>query len=101
MRKAVLISLMIATQVGIAWAQQPAPQNATPTLAITDQTAEEVQANTDEVSKQPIPDKDTLLLRELDRIDGEIARATQQLQKANSYKNDQSYYSGIVDRITK
>jgi hypothetical protein len=102
MRKAILISIFIAAQLGVAWAQQPPPQNATPSSTIADQTVDEVQANIDELSRAlPPPDKDVLLLRELDRIDGEIARATQQFQKANGWKNEQANFNAVIERISR
>jgi hypothetical protein len=103
MRRSLLISLIMVAQVGLASAQQPLPQpfpvfptQASPT---TDPTVEDVQASTDELNKQTIPDKDVLLLRELDRIDGEIARAIQQLQKSNSFKNQPTNFGGLKEQF--
>lgn len=100
-RIALMIAALALSQTGNGWAQQTATQPSVPAATATDPAVEDVQANAEELSKQPIPDKDVLLLRELDRIDGEIARASQQAQKANSYKNDQAYYSGLTERINK
>lgn len=99
-RLLLLVTLAVVAQNGISRAQQPvpAPIFGQP-LAAADQTVEEVQASTEELSKQSIPDKDVLLLRELDRLDIEIARATQQFQKENSFKNQQSTYAAVNDRL--
>ncbi len=102
MRRIAQIMLMVVVQIAVidnCWSQSPAPA-ASPTLPAAE-TVEELQAATEELNKQPIPEKDVLLLRELDRIDGEIARAAQQVQKANSFKNHQANFNGIADRITK
>jgi hypothetical protein len=99
MRRSLLISFIVAAQIGISWAQQPPQPISTHASPTTDQTVEEVQTSADELSKQQIPDKEVLLLRELDRLDIEITRATQQLQRANSLKNQPSIYSGISDRL--
>ena len=62
-------------------------------------TIEQVEANIDELNSKPIPDKDVLLLRELDHLDGEIARAGQQLTLANSWGNQQMGFVEYADRM--
>jgi hypothetical protein len=101
MRISLLIPLIVVAQFSISWAQQPPqvlpfPSQTGPTI---DPTVEDVQTSTDELGKQPIPDKEALLLRELDRLDIEITRATQQFQRANSFKNQPSIYGGVSDRL--
>jgi hypothetical protein len=105
--RAGVISLVLSTLVSSSWAQQQsfsqqgasassAPSQSPP---VNPDTVEQVQTNIDDLSKQPIPDKDLLLLRELDHIDTEIARATQQLGMANRWRAEESYYTDNADRI--
>lgn len=97
MKKLILALILAIAVCPTSWAQfLPAPVFPSQT---TDQTAEEVQQLTGELTKQAIPDKESLLLRELDRIDGEIAKATQQLQKANGLKSLAINLTPITDRL--
>jgi hypothetical protein len=101
MLRAIVVSLVVAAQVSIAWAQQPLQQVTSPSSQVQDLTIQDVQASIAELSKRKIPDKDILLVRELDRVDGEIARATLQLQKANSWKNAQQRYNDLAERLKR
>lgn len=113
MQRRLFAALIVAAHIGISQgicsAQQVIPAqpsaSARPaqddTQTPSDQVISELQTNADDVSKQSIPDKDVLLLRELDRIDAEIARVGQVQQKAISYRGDQATFANIADRITK
>jgi hypothetical protein len=103
MQRAGIISFALAALVNAGWAQQSsAPSSSSQgssSQSYASDTPEDVQANIDELSKQLIPDKDVLLLRELDHLDGEIARVTQQLTKANSWRDEQNYFNAVANRF--
>lgn len=82
-----LVSGIVA---GTASAQQSQTQYA---LQIT---PEEVRAKATELSNQPVPEREQLLIRELDRIDTEIALANSEKSKANSWSGSKA----ALDKIT-
>ncbi len=95
MLRLLTIVLFIAVQVEATWAQQLSSSGSS-TSQLPVPTLEMFQSSTEEVSKLPVPDKDVLLIRELDRIDSEIARTTQFFQKASGWKTEQSYFDTDV-----
>jgi hypothetical protein len=95
------IVLFLAVQIGVSWAQQQSSSGVT-VSQLPEPTLEALQSSIDEVDKMSVPDKDALLLRELDRVDNEIARIAQSFQRATSWKNEQSYFdTEIAARFKK
>ncbi|WP_193550903.1 hypothetical protein [Bradyrhizobium amphicarpaeae] len=94
-----LAALILGIQVSSVSAQLLPLPIPGPPATTAEPTPQEVEASANELSKQPVPDKDALLLRELDRLDAEISRATQQFQRANSFKNQQSVMAAAGDRL--
>jgi hypothetical protein len=104
MRAAGLLLLMIVfTQIASSWAQQSyeAAQPYQPQQEASTETPDDVQTNISDLLKQTIPEKDVLLLRDLDRIDTEIANVTNQRNVANAWKDSKSFYDQIIDRVSK
>jgi hypothetical protein len=63
-------------------------------------TVEDLQAKISQ-AKLPPPDKESLLLREMERVDADIANATLGRSQANGWKDAKNSYEQIIARITK
>jgi len=66
----------------------------------TQETVEDVRAKIESL-KQPLPEKETLLVRELDRIDNEIALASAQRAIVNGYRGLKTYLDKSLDQLSR
>jgi hypothetical protein len=61
----------------------------------------ESQARIDELSKQPVPEKDTVLLHESDRLEQEIDKLNSMLSNSFRYKDFKQRIDGLFDELSK
>lgn len=91
-----LLSLTFCFQAGVSWAQQSQTQNVP---YVPEITPDEIRAKTSELSSQPIPEREQLLLRELDRINSEVAHADVDRSKANSWASFKATMEKISSQL--
>ena len=89
-----LAFLMMCAEVAVAQVPfYPAPA--------PDEKLEDVQAKTSALTKQALPEREQLILRELDRISSEAANAANRRYAANYYQGAKPYADQAGDRIMR
>jgi hypothetical protein len=91
-----LALLIICAQVAVAQAQIYSMPMTAP-----EEKLEDVQARTSALTKQAFPEREQLLLRDLDHTDAETANALGRRAAANSYQGAKSYTDQLVDHLGK
>jgi hypothetical protein len=95
----VLAPLMV--QLECAFAQWTPSQQPGASMAMSAESLEDVQAKTIEIAKEPIPEKEQLLIRALDYVDSQVTNASFQRNYAAYWKDAPARYGSIIDLLKK